>query len=149
MASADDGLSELLRDELAPLGAIAIRRMFGGAGVFLDGLMFAIIADETLFLKADADTRGAFEAEGLGPLSYKKSTGQSIALSYWQAPERLLDETDELRAWARAAIAVSLRSASAKRGPGKRGPGKRGPAGQGRLAMSPSRRKSLKPDRDR
>lgn len=102
-------LDDVLGDGLAPLGVVSIRRMFGGAGVFIDGLMMGIVADDVLFLKADATTQPRFEAEGLGQLTYAKQ-GRTIAMAYWQAPERLLDDPEELVAWCREALAVARRA---------------------------------------
>ena len=91
--------------------------MFGGAGVFLDGLMFGLIADEVLFLKADETTCAAFEKEGLGPISYQKGNGQTIVMGYWQIPDRLLDEPEELVSWSRTALAAARRGAVKKAKP--------------------------------
>lgn len=108
------GFGEFLQELLAPVGTVTLRRMFGGTGVFCDGLMFGIVADEVLFLKVDDTNRAAYEAEGLEPLTYE-AKGRTIALGYWQIPERLLDEPDELVAWARTALAVAQRAEAKKR----------------------------------
>ncbi len=68
--AASEGFIELLKDVLSGLGPVSVRRMFGGAGVYADGVMFGLIADDTLYLKADDETKGTFEAEGLGPYGY-------------------------------------------------------------------------------
>jgi DNA transformation protein len=109
---ASAGFAELLRDELAPLGHLAMRRMFGKTGVFCDGLMFAMVADDTLYFRVDDLNRARFaEAAAFPPLNYEKG-GRSIDLSFWRAPERLLDEPDELVAWAREALAAARRVAA-------------------------------------
>jgi DNA transformation protein len=87
--------------------------MFGGSGVFCDGLMFAIVADDTLFLKVDDGNRAAYEAEGLEPLTYE-AKGRTIVLPYWQVPERLFDEPEEMLAWARDALAAARRTTAKK-----------------------------------
>lgn len=110
----DDGLTALLEEQLASLGHIVFRRMFGGFGVFCDGLMFGLINDGVLYFKADADTRPAFETEGLEPITYE-ARGRTIVLPYWPVPERLLDEPDEMLAWAQTALAVARRAAARKR----------------------------------
>src|SRR5882672_10665185 len=113
---ASDGFAEFLRERLAPLGRVAMRRMFGKTGVFCDGLMFGMVTDDTLYFRVDDHNRAAFkEAESLPPLNYEKQ-GRTIDLSFWRAPERLLDEPDELVTWARAALAAARRVA-AKRDP--------------------------------
>ena len=110
--AAESGLAELLKEHLGPIGPIAVRRMFGGAGVFFDGLMFGLIVDDTLYLKANDANRPDFEAEGLAPFSYQRGNGQTTVMSYWRAPERLLDEPDEMLVWARKAIAVARAGAA-------------------------------------
>lgn len=111
--TASDGFIEHLQDALQALGPVSVRRMFGGAGVFADGVMFALVSDDMLFFKADEKTRTAHEAEGLGPFVYR-AKGKTVALGYWRAPERLLDDPDEMVEWARRALAVARRGAAVK-----------------------------------
>ena len=111
--SISDSFRELLLEQLSPLGPVRIRRMFGGGGVFVDGLMFGLVQDDRLFLKADASNRGMFEAEGMAAFVYT-SKGKPISLSYWQVPERLYDEPDDLVTFARAAFSVARKAAVAK-----------------------------------
>ena len=109
---ASDSFAEFLREQLAPLGRISMRRMFGKTGVFCDGLMFAMVAGDTLYLRVDDRNRAAFaEAQSFPPLSYAKQGG-TIDLSFWRAPERLFDEPDELVSWARAALSAARRVAA-------------------------------------
>jgi len=109
---ASDGFAEFLRDQLAPLGRITIRRMFGKSGVFCDGVMLGMVAADTLYFRVDDGNREAFkEAAALPPLNYAKG-GELIDLSFWRAPDRLLDEPDELLSWARAALAAARRVAA-------------------------------------
>ena len=112
---ASDSFAEFLSEQLAPLGNITMRRMFGKTGVFCDGLMLGMVTDNTLYLRVDDDNRAAFqEAASSPPLNYRKK-GETIDLSFWRAPERLFDEPDELVTWARIALAAAHRVA-AKRG---------------------------------
>jgi DNA transformation protein and related proteins len=109
---ASDPFAKFLRELLAPLGHITMRRMFGKTGMFCDGLMFGMVTDNTLYFRVDDGNRAAFkEAESFPPLNYKKR-GATIDLSFWHAPERLFDEPDELVAWARAALAAASRVAA-------------------------------------
>ncbi|WP_336799685.1 TfoX/Sxy family protein [Kaistia sp. MMO-174] len=110
-----DYLAELFE----PVGGVRIRRLFGGLGFFRDGLMFGIWQDDTIYLKADDATRPAFEAEGCGPFVYGSKNGRETSLSYFRMPERLLDDTDELRDWALKAIDVAIR-ANARKPSGKK-----------------------------
>lgn len=111
------GFSEHLIEVLAPLGPIKVRKMFGGAGVYCGDLMFALVADDTLFLKSDDGNRRDFESEGLSPFTYATRNGRKSLMSYWQAPERLLDDGDEMVAWAGKALAAANRSGSQARQP--------------------------------
>ena len=105
-----DYLAELIE----PVGNVRIRPMFGGLGFFRDGLMFGIWQGDAIFLKADENPRPAFEAEGCGPFVYGSKNGGKTSLNYYRIPERLLDDTDELRDWALAAIDVAIRANLAK-----------------------------------
>jgi DNA transformation protein len=109
---ASGSFAEFLREQLAPLGHVAMRRMFGKTGVFCDGLMFGMVTNDTLYFRVDDDNRAVFkEAQSFPPLNYEKK-GRTIDLSFWRAPERLFDEPDELVTWARAALAAARRVAA-------------------------------------
>ena len=109
---ASDSFSEFLREQLAPLGAVTMRRMFGKTGVFCDGLMLGMVRDDALYLRVDDHNREALEeAKAFPPLNYEKKGG-TIDLSFWRAPERLFDEPDEFLTWARAALAAARRVAT-------------------------------------
>ena len=112
-----DYVSELFEG----LGPIAIRRMFGGAGVFYDGLMFALIVDDTLYLKVDDTNRDKFADAGSRPFTFeKKKTGTTMLTSYYELPETLFDELDDLIAWARESVDVALRADAKKKKPKKK-----------------------------
>ncbi|MBN9486159.1 MAG: TfoX/Sxy family protein [Alphaproteobacteria bacterium] len=109
---ASDSFAEFLREQLAPLGRITLRRMFGKTGVFCDGMMLGMVTDNMLYLRVDDHNRETFrEAAAYPPLNYAKG-GNTIDLSFWRAPERLFDEPDELVAWAQAALAAARRVAA-------------------------------------
>lgn len=109
---ASDNFAEFLREQLAPIGRVTMRRMFGKTGVFCDGLMLGMVSDDTLYFRVDDHNRQVFrEAESFPPLNYEKG-GSTIDLAFWRAPERLFDEPDELVAWARAALAAARRVAA-------------------------------------
>jgi DNA transformation protein len=113
---ASDGFAEFLQEQLAPLGGITLRRMFGKSGVFCDGVMLGMVTENTLYLRVDDENRAIFkEAESAPPLNYRKR-GATIDLAFWRVPERLFDEPDELVSWGRAALAAAHRIA-AKRQP--------------------------------
>jgi DNA transformation protein and related proteins len=109
---ASDSFAEFLSEQLAPLGPITMRRMFGKTGVFCDGLMLGMVTDNTLYFRVDDHNRAAFEeAASFPPLNYRKKS-DIIDLSFWRAPERLFDEPDEFVAWARLALAAAHRVAA-------------------------------------
>src|SRR5262245_31133326 len=108
---ASNSFTEFLREQLAPLGRITMRRMFGKTGVFCDGLMLGMVTENMLYFRVDDHNRAAFEeAVSVPPLNYQKQ-GSTIDLSFWRAPERLFDEPDELLTWARSALGAAARVA--------------------------------------
>ncbi len=116
VASAD--FIEFLEEQLAALGPVTTRRMFGKTGVFSGGVMFGMVTDNVLYVRVDDLNRATFkEAEAFPPLGYAKK-GEMIDLAFWRVPERLMDEPEQLVAWGRAALAAAHRVA-AKR-PAKR-----------------------------
>ena len=110
VASAE--FADFLREQLAPLGHLTMRRMFGKTGVFCEGVMFGMVTANTLYLRVDELNRSTFkEAEAHPPLNYLKH-GSAIDLSFWRVPERLFDEPGEFVAWSRAALAAAHRVAA-------------------------------------
>jgi DNA transformation protein and related proteins len=109
---ASDTFAEFLQEQLAPLGRVTVRRMFGKSGVFCDGVMLGMVTENTLYFRVDDQNRTTFrEAEAFPPLNYAKQ-GSTIDLSFWRVPERLFDEPEELIAWAQAALAAARRVAA-------------------------------------
>lgn len=99
-------------DHLAPPAPITVKRMFGAGCLFKHGKMFGIVADDTLYLKADDDNRQAFIDEGCEKFTYWTSQAgvkKQVKLGYYQLPEFALDDTDELCRWAGLGIGASLR----------------------------------------
>jgi DNA transformation protein and related proteins len=117
--------TEHIAELFASYGAVSVRRMFGGAGVFAEGLMIALVIDGAIFLKADDRTIPQFEREDLAPFSYQTKDGVRTLNSYWRMPERLYDEPDELAAWAARALESARRaSAPARQTRGRKSSGK-------------------------
>jgi DNA transformation protein len=110
-----ESLVALLKEQLEPLGSIAFRRMFSGAGVYCDGVIFGLILRDVLHFKVDDTNRAAYEAEGMTPFSYE-ARGKTVEVgAYWRVPERLLDEPEEMLAWARAALAAGRRAVAGRK----------------------------------
>jgi DNA transformation protein and related proteins len=104
---------EYIGELFSSFGPVSVRRMFGGAGVFADGLMIALISDGDIFLKADSETSPLFERERMQPFTYGAKRSR-VTMSFWRMPDRLLDDQDELAEWAKAALGAARRSAGKK-----------------------------------
>jgi len=106
---------DFLIDLFADFGPVTIRRMFSGFGISADGTNFALALRGGLYLRADDQTIPRFEAEGSKPFQYQTRAKTVTVGSYWQLPERLYDDPEELTGWARAALAAAQRAALGKR----------------------------------
>ena len=110
---------EFIRELFTPFRPVTVRRMFGGAGIFCDGLMFALVFDGAIYLKVDDASIPDFEREGSRPFVYTraKSPGKigRASLSYWRLPERLYDDPEELTVWAERALAIARRKKTTPR----------------------------------
>lgn len=117
---------DFLLDLFSGFGAVTLRRMFSGYGISRDGTNFALVLRGAVYLRADERSIPQFEAEGAKPFQYT-ARGKTVTLgSYWQLPERLYDDPDELAGWARSAFeaarqAAVLKSAKKSRQPTARG----------------------------
>lgn len=110
---------EHAKDVFAPFGEISVRRMFGGAGVYCDGLFFAILDDGAVYFKADDSTREAFVARGLAPFTFETKDGSLASMSYYEAPGDIFDDGDQLKRWTTLALDAAARAARFKKRPGK------------------------------
>ena len=106
--------AESIRELFGEFGPVDVRRMFGGAGIFVGARMIGLVSRGVIYLKADAETIPAFENEGLAPFSYATKNGEHKLTSYWRMPDRLYDDTEELARWAREAHAAAQRAAARK-----------------------------------
>jgi DNA transformation protein len=102
---------------LAPWGEVRARRMFGGHGLYVNSLFIALIADERLYLKADDNSRAAFERAGCAPFAYSRRERASVTLGYWSAPDEALDSPRLMEPWARLALAAALRAKASSQVP--------------------------------
>ena len=106
---APDPFTERIMALLTPLGPVRARRMFGGTGIFMDDLMFALIAGGMLYLKVDADSEPEFARTRSTPFTYRRQ-GREISMSYWSAPDGALDDMAALQPWATAALGAARRA---------------------------------------
>lgn len=100
---------KLVHDIFSDFGEITSKKMFGGYGLFFQGLMFGLIADETLYLKCDKENEKSFIVRGLPPFTYSRG-GKKIKMSYYQAPEEIFEDQEVATSWATLAFAAALRS---------------------------------------
>lgn len=98
-----------LQDSLRGWADVSARRMFGGHGLFRAGLMFAIVVDDQLYLKADDQTAATFTEQGLERFSYMKKD-RVCYINYYMAPESCLDDAEALQCWASSAYGAALRA---------------------------------------
>ncbi len=104
---------DFLKDQLNIFGPVSVRQMFGGAGLFRDGVMFALIAEDTLYFKIDARNRPDYEAAGMAPFTYEAKGGKT-QMSYYEIPPDVLEDPADLSEWARKAFEAALAAAKAK-----------------------------------
>ena len=104
-----------LRELFASFGPVMVRRMFGGAGIFADESMIALVIDQIVYLKSDEGMIAELEREGMGPFVYATKDGSRSVRSYWRMPDRLYDDPDELASWARRSLEAARASTAARR----------------------------------
>jgi DNA transformation protein len=126
---------EQARELFAPFGDVRIRKMFGGAGLYCDDLFFAIMDDGAIWFKVDDASRAEFERNGLKAFSFEMKDGSTTTMSYYNAPEEIFDDEDELRYWTTLALDAARRAAKfRKKAPNKAAVKKVAGAGKGRRA---------------
>jgi DNA transformation protein and related proteins len=113
MATARDEFANHCLELLGPLGTARARRMFGGHGLYVDGLFIAIIAFERLYLKADSQTRPRFEAAGCLPFVYG-AKGKAVSAGYFAVPAEAIESPAQMLPWARLALEAAVRARAAK-----------------------------------
>ena len=123
---------------LAGIGAARAKRMFGGTGLYLDGIFLALVAAETLYLKTDATTCAAFEAAGCRPFAFQ-ARGKEVVTGYWSAPDSALESPAQMQPWARLALEAALRARTAKPASPRRRPAAAVDATQARPRKAPAK----------
>ena len=111
----DPDFGEWVREHLAALGSIEIKRMFGGAAVFANVLIFALLDDGVVWLKADETNAPLLQAAGARQFTYPAKEGKQMTMAYWSLPESAVDDPEEAVDWARQSIDAALRKASTKK----------------------------------
>ena len=111
----DADFGEWVREHFHALGRLEIKRMFGGAGVYAAGVMFALLDDGVVWLKGGEALGEAFVEAGSRHFTYPTKDGRTMSMGYWTLPETALDDPDEAVAWARRSLDVAVRKASGKK----------------------------------
>src|SRR5712691_822833 len=93
-----DGFREFVLEQLSGIASVRARAMFGGVGLYADDIFFGILASDTLYLKVDDSNRRQYEAAGATP--FRPYPDKAMTMSYYQVPARVLEDGDELTAWA-------------------------------------------------
>lgn len=110
----ESAFADYVMDLLEAFDGVRLRAMFGGYGLFQDDVMFALIGEDTLYLKADQKNRPLFEKAGMTPFVYS-SNGKAATMSYYETPPEALEDADAMQPWAESAIAASRRARKTKR----------------------------------
>jgi DNA transformation protein len=105
---------EYLKEVFEEFGTVTIRKMFGGYGIYYKGLMFALVSDDMLYLKADGENSEYFRKAGLGQFEYDKN-GRVVKMSYYQAPDEIMEDREEAAVWARRSYEAALRAQKSKK----------------------------------
>lgn len=108
MAKKNEFVSYLM-ELMEPFGGVSSKSMFGGYGIYKDGIMFGLVAEDTLYLKVDDFNRFEFERLDLEPFVYTKGK-KPMAMSYNRAPAEALDNSDEMVRWAQLGFEAALRN---------------------------------------
>jgi DNA transformation protein and related proteins len=106
--------TQYLQEVFELFGPISARKMFGGYGVYHQGLMFGLVADDTLYLKADAENVACFQELELAPFEYHKQ-GRVTKMSYYLAPDEIMDDREQAAIWAQRSFAAAVRGQRGKR----------------------------------
>ena len=111
----DPDFGEWVREQFAALGPLESKRMFGGAAVYAHGLIFALLDDGVVWLKADEVNAHLLAEAGARQFTFPAKDGKVMTMAYWSLPESALDDPDEAVAWARQSIDAALRKAAVRK----------------------------------
>jgi DNA transformation protein len=106
----DQGLIDWVEEAMAPLGTMTMRKMMGGATLYLDGTIFAIVADDLLWFKADRESDATWDAADCPRFTMTFKDGRVDSMNYRRAPDDVYDDADALREWAALGVAAGLRA---------------------------------------
>jgi DNA transformation protein len=113
--SYDAGLYGWVQEALEPLGTVSMRRMMGGATLYLDGTVFAILDEGEIWFKADGESDAVWDEEGCERFTFEMGEGKTGSMNYRRAPLDVYDDPDAVRRWARLGLEAGLRAAAKKK----------------------------------
>jgi len=119
--SYDEGLYAWVQEALEPLGTVSIRKMMGGATLYLDGVIFAILFEDGIWFKSDAESDSVWDAEGCERFAFTMKDGKVESMNYRRGPEDVHDDPEAMQHWARIAVQAGMRGAAKKKPKRKRG----------------------------
>jgi len=146
-----DAFRDYVVEQLSGLGTVTVRRMFGGAGLYHDGLFFGVLDNDELYFKVDDVTRPRYQAAGSGPFAPMPDR-EAPMRGYYEVPAGVLDDRDTMAAWAREAVAVARAAKAPRRGPSgpavgrARASARNAPARKRKTSPKPKRAAKRKPD---
>ena len=111
----DQGLVDWVEEAMAPLGMMTMRKMMGGATLYLDGSIFALVAEDQLWIKADTESNALWDAADRPRFTMTFKDGSVDSMNYRRAPDDVYDDADALRQWASLGAAAGLRAPRKKR----------------------------------
>ena len=109
-----DSYLDFLQDQLQELGPIRVKRMFGGASLYCHEVIFALVDDDVLYLKANEATQDTFISHGMPPFTYV-AKGKQMQMAYWQVPEEIIHDADTLVEWSKIALSVAVSNQKSKK----------------------------------
>jgi DNA transformation protein len=113
--SVDEGLLTWVQEALEPLGTVTMRKMMGGATLYLDGIVFAILDEDELWFKADEESNAAWDEAGCARFTVTFKDGRVDTMNYRRAPSDVYDEPEAMQRWAALALEAGLRGAARKK----------------------------------
>ena len=104
-----NGYANYILDILLPLGNMRARKMFGGFGIYKNGIFFALIINNILYFKVDVTNQSDYESFGSKPFTYTNKNDKLVSMSYWEVPIDILENQNKLEQWVEKAVQAAQR----------------------------------------
>jgi DNA transformation protein and related proteins len=109
----DEGYKEYVIEQLSYLGSVTVRKMFGGAGIYFDGLIFGLLANDVLYFKVDDSNKLEYERAGMKP--FQPFEDKPMVMSYYEVPVDILENRELLAEWAKKSLLASRNNTKPKK----------------------------------